>query len=92
MNTIYLACSSLECLIEDIRRAFAEYNGETEYSNENGAIHLIGDIPTEYDLEGNPTAYVGAQHANIYVSDEFDERIFNTQRPAPKSPVNQVAL
>lgn len=92
IKTIYLACNTLECLIEDIRRAFPDYAGEIEYSHETGALHLIGDIPTEFDKEGLPTAWVGQQHANVYVPDGFNESIFKTIRPAPKSPVNKLAL
>lgn len=92
MKTIYLACSSIDCLIEDIRRAFPGFDKETEYSSETGAVHLIGDIPTSFDPEGNPEAWVGAQHANVYVPERFDETIFLTRREPPRSPVNQLAV
>lgn len=92
MKTIYLACQSTECLIADVRKVFTQYAGETEYSNEIGAIHLIGDI-YEVDTEGNIVNNVGKQHANVYVQDEFDETIFETRMlKPPGSPVNRLAI
>ncbi|MDD2965446.1 MAG: hypothetical protein PHU33_15995 [Bacteroidales bacterium] len=93
MRKIFLRCVSLECLINDIRRAFPEYAGEVEYSTPTGGVHLIGDIATEFDQEGNPTGFVGQQHANIFVDDDFDDSIFQTRMyEPPEKPINKLAL
>ena len=93
MKTIYLCCESIECLIADIQKVFPDYHGETDFSFEGGGIHLIGDIVLTTDEEGNPLTWVGKQHANIYVSDGFDESVFETRMlEVPEKPVNKLAL
>jgi len=91
MKTVYLACTTLECLIMDIQKLFPGYTGETEHSTDAGAVHLIGDIATGYDEEGNATGWIGKQHANLYVADDCTIS-FETEIEAPASPVNRLAL
>ena len=96
MKTIYLAATTKAKLIADIKKVFADYAGETEFSIEGGGIHYIGDIPIETidPATGEITiTMVGKQHANIYVPDEFDETKFTTRLPvAPDNPYNVAAL
>lgn len=93
INTVYLACDTTECLINDIRKEFPGYNGEQEYKTAEGCVHLIGDIPEAYDEAGNPVSWVGKQHANIYVPEDFDATVFRTRMPEPPdNPVNRLAI
>ena len=95
MKTIYLASTTKATLITDIRKVAPDYNGETDYSIEGGGIHYIGDIPVNtYDEEtGELISSVssGKFHANLYLPDENDT-VFECEMPAPKNPVNILAI
>ena len=95
MKTIYLASPTLSALIADIQQVAPDYNGESDYSIAGGGIHYIGDIPINtYDEEtGELISSVssGKFHANLYLPDENDT-VFDCEIPAPKNPVNVLAV
>ena len=93
MKTIYLASPKLSALIADIQQVAPDYNGESDYSIDGGGIHYIGDIPVNtYDENGELISSVssGKVHANLYLPD--DDTIFECEIPAPKNPVNILAV
>lgn len=91
MKTIYLEATTIQELIADIAQVIPEYNGEVEFSNGTIHGHLIGDIATAHNQEGEPTAWVGAQHANLLIPEEFNLSIFNTLTQTPANPVHKFA-
>jgi len=98
IKTIYLADETVENLIRDIKGVFPDYEGQSDYPVlGEGGIRLIGDIlvpvfdPQTGERIGE--TWVGKQHANIYVPEDFDETVFQTRMPEPpKNPVNRLAV
>lgn len=97
MKTIYLKAASKALLIADIQKVFTEYAGEIEFGNGEIFGHYIGDLMlTPPVLDENlqvitPAVMAGFEHANILVTDEFDESIFETNVEAPYNPKHQFA-
>ena len=68
------------------------YNGQVEYSDSNICVHYIGDImltPPTYNEKFEvitPPKFVGSEHCNVLVSEDFDESIFKTKTSEPNLP------
>ena len=96
MKTIYLRAYKLADLIEDIKQVISNYQGEVEYEKNGIYCHYIGDIAitdATYDDDGaliTAAVMVGAYHANLFVPEDFDTSIFNTEN-FPNTPVHQFA-
>ncbi|NDC31805.1 MAG: hypothetical protein EBZ58_12920 [Bacteroidetes bacterium] len=98
MKTIYLKSKVFSQLVDDIRKVIPDYIDEIE-SEDNGIYcHYIGDIVEtnatfNKDLTLNtPAVMVGAYHANLLVSNDFDESIFKTKITTPKTPSHKYAI
>jgi len=91
MKTIYLKGTQTE-LLNDIKSIFPTYKGEMEWGYEGISIHWIGDITLTYPIIDEnyniitPATYVGAEHVNILVPEDFDDSVFTTKTTTPNSP------
>ena len=91
MKTIYLK-GTKTAILNDIKNIFPTYNGEIEWGYEGTNIHWIGDIMLTYpviDENHNiviSATYVGAEHVNILVPEDFDDSVFITKTTMPNSP------
>jgi hypothetical protein len=93
MKTIYLKSTKKTLLIADIAKVIKDYNGEIEFSSNEIIGHLIGQIPSNPNrLKDEAVTYKSGYHANLLVSDDFDESIFETRViPPPENPVHKFA-
>jgi hypothetical protein len=91
MKTIYLK-GTKTAILNDIKNIFPTYNGEIEWGYEGISIHWIGDImlippvTDGYRTIITPATYVGAEHVNMLVPDNFDDSVFTTKTAIPNSP------
>jgi hypothetical protein len=98
MKTIYLRTQNLKELFADVAKVIDNYNGEIESEQDGVYCHYIGyieKIPAtlKEDLTIDvPAVMVGAYHANLLVSNDFDESIFKTKITTPKTPSHRYAL
>lgn len=98
MKTVYLRSQILKELFADIAKVIENYNGEIESEQDDVYCHYIGDIEKtpatlKEDLTINvPAVMVGAYHANLLMSNDFDESIFKTKITKPKTPSHKYAL
>jgi hypothetical protein len=97
MKTIFLRSNTKEDLVADIKQVCLNYNGETEFEQGYIFIHYIGDIESTPAVLNEdmtiiiPAVMVGKYHANLYVPNDFDTSILNTEITNPVTPVHQFA-
>ena len=100
MRTIYLK-GTKSAIIKDIQKVApyskngefeSGYNGQTEYADENIIVHYIGDIMLTPPILNDKmevitqATFVGKEHCNVLVADDFDISIFKTKTTNPNTP------